>query len=83
MQYSNSKTQTSSVLVLKIHVSNDIKSDTQYYVKQSNKKTYLQDLIFDELDNSDNICEGYVPIILLFDKIFREQSYQLSKYTNL
>ena len=36
-------------------------------------KIHLQDLIFDELSNSDNIldyiCEGYAPIILLFDKI--------------
>ena len=61
------------MLVLKIHVSNDIKSDIQYYVEQGNKKIHLQDLIFDELGNSDNIldyiCEGYAPIILLFDKI--------------
>ena len=60
------------MLVLKIHVSNDIKSDTQYYVEQGNKKIHLQDLIFDELDNSDNIidyiCEGYGHIILLFYK---------------
>ena len=56
-------------------VINDVKSDTQYYVEQCNKKIHLQDLIFDELDNSDNIpdyiCEGYAPIILLFDKISR------------
>ena len=61
------------VLVSKIHVCNDIKSDAQYYVKQGNKKIHLHDLIFDELDNSDNIidyiCEEYAPIILLFDKI--------------
>ena len=42
----------------------------QYYVEQG---IYLQDLILKELDNSDNIldyiCEGYAPIILLFDKI--------------
>ena len=49
--------------ILKIHVSNNIKSDTQYYVEQGNKKIHFQGLIFDELDNSDNIldyiCEGY------------------------
>ena len=70
---SNSNTQTSSVLVLKIHVSNYINNSAQYYVEQGNKKIHLQDLIFNELDNSDNIidyiCEGYVHIILLFDKI--------------
>ena len=50
--------QTSSnVLVLKIHVCNDIKSDTQYYVEHGNKKIHLQDLILDELDNSDNIID--------------------------
>ena len=56
------------MFVLKIHVSNSIKSDTQYYIEQGNKKIHLQDLIFDELVNSDNIidyiCEGYAPIIL-------------------
>ena len=70
---SNSNTQTISVLELKIHVSNYIKNGAQYYVEQGNKKIHLQDLIFDELDHSDNIidfiCEGYAPIILLFDKI--------------
>ena len=70
--YSNSKTQTSSVLVLKIHVCNDIKNSAQYYVEQGNNKIHLQDLIFYELDNSDNIidyiCKGYAPIILLIDK---------------
>ena len=39
--YSNNNTQTSSVLELKIHVSNDIMNDGQYYVKQSNKKIHL------------------------------------------
>ena len=67
------KTQTSSVLELKIHVSNDIKNGAQYYLEQGNKKIHLQELIFDELVNSDNIidyiCEGYAPIILLFYKI--------------
>ena len=61
------------MLVLKIHVCNDVKNNIQYYVKQGNKKIHLHDLIFDELDNSDNIidyiCEEYAPIILLFDKI--------------
>ena len=37
------------------------------------KPMHLQDLILDELDNSNNItdyiCEGYALIILLFDKI--------------
>ena len=45
------------VLVSKIHVCNDIKSDAQYYVKQGNKKIHLHDLIFNELDNSDNIID--------------------------
>ena len=37
----NSNTQTSSVLELKIHVSNDIMNGGQYYGKQSNKKIHL------------------------------------------
>ena len=61
--YCNSKPQTSTVFVLKIHVCNDIKNDTQYYVELGNKKMHLPDLIIDELDNSDNIiyyiCEEY------------------------
>ena len=44
-KYSNSKTQTNSVLELKIHVSNDIKNCAQYYVKQGNKKIHLHDLL--------------------------------------
>ena len=72
--YSNNKTQTSSVLELIIHVSsNNIKNGAQYYVEQGNKKIHIQNLIFDELDNSDNIidyiCEGYGLMILLLDKI--------------
>ena len=31
--------------------------DTQYYVEHGNKKIHLQDLILDELDNSDNIID--------------------------
>ena len=54
---SNSNTQTSSVLVLKIQVSNYINNSARYYVEQDNKKIHLQDLIFDELDNSDNIID--------------------------
>ena len=31
-----------------------MKSDSQYYVEQGNKKIHFYDLIFDELDNSGN-----------------------------
>ena len=68
--YSNSKGQTSSVFLLKIHVCNDIKNDIKYYAEQGDKKIHLSDLIFDELDNIiDYICEEYACIILLFEKI--------------
>ena len=59
--YNNSKTKTGSVFVLKIHVSNNIKNGAQYYVEQGNKKIHLQDLIFDELDNSDDILDYICP----------------------
>ena len=71
--YSNINKQTSCALESKIHVSNNVENGTHYYVEQGNKKIHLQDLIFDELDNSDNIidyiCEEYGLVILLFDKI--------------
>ena len=48
---------------MKIHVSNDIKTDTQYYVERGNKKIHFQDLIFDELNNEKpaiyKICNWY------------------------
>ena len=72
------------MLVLKIHVSNDIKSDAQYYVEQGRvtRKSIPPPLDFDELDDSDNIldyiCEGYAPIILLFDKISHRFALKLN-----
>ena len=60
------------MLELKIYVSNNVKNifnGAHYYVEQGNKKIHIQDLIFEELDNSNNIidyiCEWYAPVILL------------------